>query len=57
MKKVSITHLTEYAKRSRRDQLQIVNIELTREAKRNKREAGLNRLAYTVDAINHALNK
>lgn len=29
----------------------------TREAKRDKREAELNRLAYAVDAINHALNK
>lgn len=48
--------LADLAKRGKRLQ-QSVEDPKTRDAKREKREAELNRLAYAVDAINHALNK
>ena len=46
--------LADLAKRGKRLQ-QSVEDPKTRETKRNKREAELSRLAYAVDAINHAL--
>lgn len=48
--------LADLAKRGKRLQ-QSVEDPKTRETKREKREAELNRLAYAADAINHALNK
>lgn len=48
--------LTDLAKRGKRLQ-QSVEDSKTRDAKREKRKAELNRLAYAVDAINHVLNK
>lgn len=48
--------LADLAKRGKRLQ-QSVEGPKTRDAKREKREAELNRLAYAADAINHALNK
>lgn len=48
--------LADLAKRGKRLQ-QSVEDPKTRETKRNKREAELSRLAYAVDAINHALNQ
>lgn len=48
--------LADLAKRGKRLQ-QSVEDPKTCEAKREKRETELNRLAYAVDAINHALNK
>ena len=48
--------LEDLAKRGKRLQ-QSVEDPKTRSTKRDKREAELSRLAYAVDAINHALNK
>lgn len=48
--------LADFAKRGKRLQ-QSVEDPKTRDAKREKRKAELNRFAYAVDAINHALNK
>lgn len=48
--------LADLAKRGKRLQ-QSVEDSKTRDAKREKRKAELNRLAYAVDAINHVLNK
>lgn len=48
--------LADLAKRGKRLQ-QSVEDPKTRDAKREKRKAELNRFAYAVDAINHALNK
>lgn len=48
--------LEDLVKRGKRLQ-QSVEDAKTRERKREKREAELNRLAYAVDAINHALNQ
>lgn len=48
--------LADLAKRGKRLQ-QSVEDPKTREAKREKRETELNRLAYAADAIIHALNK
>lgn len=48
--------LADLAKRGKRLQ-QSVEDPKTCEAKRDKREAELSRLAYAVDAINHALNQ
>lgn len=48
--------LADLAKRGKRLQ-QSVEDPKTREAKRDKREAELTRLAYAVDAINNALNQ
>lgn len=48
--------LEDLAKRGKRLQ-QSVEDKKTKQSKREKREAELNRLAYAVDAINHALNK
>lgn len=48
--------LADLAKRGKRLQ-QSVEDPKTRDTKREKREAELNRLAYAVDAINHVLNK
>lgn len=46
--KTSITRLSEYAQRIKAQ-------DASRPTKREKREAELSRLAYAVDAINHAL--
>ena len=46
----------DLAKRGKRLQ-QSVEDPKTHSTKRDKREAELSRLAYAVDAINHALNK
>lgn len=48
--------LADLAKRGKRLQ-QSVEDPKTRDAKREKRGAELNRLAYAADAINYALNK
>lgn len=48
--------LADLAKRGNRLQRSVEDPK-TRDAKRKKREAELNRLAYAADAINHALNK
>lgn len=48
--------LADLAKRGKRLQ-QSVEDPKTRDTKREKRKAELNRLAYAVDAINHVLNK
>ncbi len=47
--------LADLAKRGKRLQMCVENPN-TRPSKREKREAELSRLAYAVDAINHALN-
>ncbi len=47
--------LADLAKRGKRLQMCVDNPN-TRSAKREKREAELSRLAYAVDAINHALD-
>ena len=46
--------LADLAKRGKRLQMCVGNLN-TRPSKREKREAELSRLAYAVDAINHAL--
>lgn len=48
--------LADLVKRGKRLQQSVEDSNI-REAKRDKREAELNRLAYAADAINHAMNK